>query len=76
MPEPANLRLRLQLISRFDQLAARLADGDKTAIEPTHDHIRAMLDCRDMPTLSLIMKAMMGVLESFQGEVDEDHLRF
>ena len=76
MATPDNLKLRLALIAKFDQLSARLADSDESAIEPAHFHIRGLLECTDCPTLALTMEALARVLESFQGEVDEDHLRF
>ena len=70
MATPENLRLRLQLIAKFDQLASRLADGDEAAIEDAHNHIAGLIVCNDMPTLGLVMKALSQVLESFQGEID------
>lgn len=70
MATPENLRLRVALIAKFDQLACRLADGDETAIEEAHDHICGLIVCEDCGTLSLVMKALASVLESFQGEAD------
>ncbi len=37
MPSSETLRLRIELISQFEQLAERLAHGDKTAVEPSTD---------------------------------------
>ena len=76
MPTPETLRLRLRLISKFDQLAARLEAGDETAVEAAHDHICGLVVCDDASTLALVMKALAGVLSDFQDEIDENGYRY
>ena len=71
-PSPENLRLRIQLIAKFDQLQSRLSNGDESAIEEAHSHICGLIVCRDMPTLSLIMKALGTVLTDMQDELDSE----
>ncbi len=70
MPSPANLRLRLQLIAQFDQLAERLADGDQSALAEAHDRIAGLTLCDDCDTLASVFRALARVLEEQQGEID------
>jgi hypothetical protein len=76
MATPENLRLRLQLIAKFDQLSARLDAGDETAIDEARDHICGLVICEDTETMSLIMKALSSVLEGFQGQVDANSWKY
>ena len=76
LPTPANLKLRLALIAKFDQLSARLENGDESAVEEAHDHIGGLLLSDDTGTLALVMQAFARVLESFQGEVDSESWRY
>ena len=76
MATPSNLRLRVQLISKFDQLAIRLEDGDEAAIEEAHSHLAGLILCDDTGTLALVMKALRTVLEDFQGEIDSHGWRY
>jgi hypothetical protein len=76
MATPENLKIRLQLISRLDQLASRLDDGDETAIDEARDHLCGLIVSNDTETLALVMKALASVLEGFQGEVDANSWRY
>jgi hypothetical protein len=62
MPTPENLKLRVQLIAKFDQLRSRLESGDEAAIEEAQNHISGLIVCDDMPTLALAMKCLAGLL--------------
>jgi hypothetical protein len=70
MPQPENLRLRAQLIAEFDQLAERLAHGDRTAVADAHDIICGLTLCDDLDTLAQVMRALARVLEEQQAEID------
>ena len=76
IPSKENLRLRVQLIAKFDRLAAQLADGDTTAIEEAHSHIAGLMVCQDCGTLSLAMKALAGMLTGMQEELDSEKYRW
>ena len=70
MPSPESLRIRVQLIHTFDQLAERLANGDASAIEEAQDRIAGLAICDDPYVLSLVMRAMARVLTDQQEELD------
>jgi len=70
MPTPRNLRLRLKLISQFDQLAERLTHGDETALEEAKDRLFGIATACDCDVMSQVMKAMARVLEEQQQEID------
>jgi hypothetical protein len=70
MPRPESLRLRVALISTFDQLAARLADHDESALLEAVDRLQGIALTADCDVMSQVMKAMARVLEEQQGQID------
>lgn len=70
MPSPSALRKRLELIHEFEQLQSRLEAGDETALEPATDILLGVAMCQDCATMASVMKALVGVLESFQEMID------
>ena len=70
MPQPETLRVRLQLMSRFEQLAERLEHGDTTAIRAAQDHLYGVALCGDTYTLGLVFRALTQVLSDMQQEID------
>lgn len=70
MPTPANLRLRLKLLSDFDQLVARLEARDDSAIKEAQDRLYGIALTEDPGTLALIFRALARVLEEQQPAID------
>lgn len=70
MPDPYSLRLRLKLISEFDQLAVRLDHNEPGAVEEARDRIAGMTLCDEPDILAMFIRAMARTLADMQDEID------
>jgi hypothetical protein len=76
MPTPQNLRLRLKLISQFDQLAERLTHGDETALEEAKDRLFGIATACDCDVMSQVFRALAKVLTDMQKTIDDGGFQF
>ena len=76
MASPQSLKTRLALMSKFEQLAARLSDGDESAVEDARECLVGIEMAATCSTMAMIFKALVAVLGDMQGEIDAAGFRY
>ena len=76
MPLPESLRLRLQLLHKFEALAARLKDGDESALPEAVDVLQGISLSADCETMAMVFRGLVQTLRNMQPEIDRKRARF
>jgi hypothetical protein len=75
MLSPKVLRLRCRLTAKFDQLVARLNDGDPMALVEARDHLQGLALKANCDTMALVFRALGRTLTDMQEEIDGQGLK-